>query len=48
MSLLWQKTDLPYWPDGKIGKKSGKKSPGKNSYKRPFEDLASLHSHAKN
>ena len=33
MSLLWQKTDVPYWPDGTIGKKSGKKSPRKNFYK---------------
>ena len=24
MSLLWQKTDLPYWPDGKTGKNLGK------------------------
>ena len=37
MTLLWQKPDLPYWPDGKTGKKSGKKSgknhPGKFSIK---------------
>ena len=48
MSLLWLKPDLPYWPNGKTGKKSGKKSPGKIFYKRPFERLAGFHSHAKN